>query len=117
LKASNEQKLRYERLFGLEPCSSEELSKIEKLLNTETTIRLRQAIDLDESFVVLAEPPASIIVLKTRPVPKVIWCDATDAENLNDGNFNTTPDTWASYGDFFNFLLDREDEERNEGQT
>src|SRR5262249_5802430 len=52
---------------------------------TDETNRLRGATGLAHSFVVLAEPPASLIVMnvvKTTGSPAVIWCDAIDVSRL-----------------------------------
>ncbi|MEE4688327.1 SMI1/KNR4 family protein [Pseudomonas alliivorans] len=74
----------------------------------DETIRLRNAISLDQNYIVLAEPPGSLIVLNISGVPAVIWCDAVDAGNINFQSFANDPDVWESYSDFFEFLLDRE---------
>ncbi|EPM67874.1 hypothetical protein A584_20098 [Pseudomonas syringae pv. theae ICMP 3923] len=75
----------------------------------DETRRLRKAINLAAEFIVLAEPPESIIALDISSAPAVIWCDAIDAENLNTKKFSTQPDYWESYASFFSYLLEREE--------
>jgi len=75
----------------------------------DETIRLRSTINLSHDYVVLAEPPGSLIVLNISNAPAVIWCDAVDAENINSQCFSTEPDVWQSYSDFFDFLLNRDE--------
>jgi len=80
------------------------------------TIRLRKSIDLPRSMLVLAEPPESLIVLATERSgthPAVIWLDSSDASNLSKIESLHKPQTWSSYAEFFEFLLDREAEERS----
>ena len=72
------------------------------------TLRLRNAIGLKKNFVVLAEPSESLIVLNLLDQPSVIWCDAIDVANLDSMEFNSQPDTWNSYSDFIECLLDEE---------
>jgi hypothetical protein len=79
---------------------------------TGETLRLRQQIGLLHKYVVLAEPPSSLIVMDTAGTPAVLWVDATDAEHLGKRALATPPDEWASYRDFFESLLDEEEEER-----
>ncbi len=66
-------------------------------------------------MVVLAEPPASLIVLITQrdnDQPEVIWLDNIDVSRLGDIRSLRKPQLWNSYADFFQFLLKREEEER-----
>lgn len=82
----------------------------------DETQRLRTAIGLPTPYIVLAEPPASLIVLETGgnsadPTP-VTWLSATDAARLASGEpFLSAPDVYPSYGAFFFALLEREAEE------
>ena len=79
------------------------------------TLRLRESIALPHSLLVLAEPVESLVILATdhsRSQPAVIWIDSIDASNLNNVESLHNPQTWSSYADFFEFLLDREVEER-----
>lgn len=82
---------------------------------TRETLRLRQQSDLPHEYVVLAEPPSSLIVMNTAGTPAVLWVDATDAEHLGKRALVTPPDEWATYRDFFESLLDEEEEERDVG--
>ncbi|MGM9922213.1 MAG: SMI1/KNR4 family protein [Bhargavaea sp.] len=79
---------------------------------TGETLRLRQQIDLPHEYVVLAEPPSSLIIMNTAGTPALIWTDASDADNLGKRVFATPPDEWTTYWDFFEALLDEEEEER-----
>jgi hypothetical protein len=84
----------------------------------DETKRLRDTAGLPHSFVVLAEPPASLIVMNTEEsssTPAVIWCDAIDVSRLGTFHGMHNPQKWASYAEFFGFLLDTEDQERAEG--
>ena len=76
---------------------------------TEETLRLRESIGLDNKYIVLAEPSESLIVMDTRGIPAVIWCDAIEAEKLSSMNFSTKPDIWSSYADFFAYLLEQDE--------
>jgi len=78
----------------------------------EETIRLRNAINLPSRFIVLAEPPESLIVMDTENTPSIIWCDATDAERIADMSFISEPETWDNYLEFFIKLLEDEEEEQ-----
>lgn len=82
----------------------------------DETLRLRSAIDLPHRFAVLAEPPASLIVLDAHS-GIVTWCAAHDVDQLSDVSWmSSVPDTWQSYADYFEFLLDEEERERG-GRT
>lgn len=78
----------------------------------EETIRLRNAINLPSRFIVLAEPPESLIVMDTENTPSIIWCDATDAERIAYMSFVSEPETWDNYLEFFIKLLEDEEEEQ-----
>jgi hypothetical protein len=78
----------------------------------DETLRLRAAIGLDERYIVLAEPAISIIVLDVLGNPAVIWCDATDAMNINSRTFSNAPDLWGRYSDFFCYLLEQEEQQQ-----
>jgi hypothetical protein len=80
----------------------------------EETIRLRNTIKLPSRFIVLAEPPESLIVMDTENTPSIIWCDATDVERIINMSFITEPQTWNSYLEFFEKLLEDEEEEQLE---
>lgn len=78
----------------------------------EETLRLRNEINLPSRYVVLAEPPESLIVMDTEKTPSVIWCDATDAERISNMSFITEPQTWDCYLEFFTKLLEDEEDEQ-----
>lgn len=76
------------------------------------TVRLRSRIDLPQRFLVLGEPPESLLVLDCSS-GQVIWCDAFDAPNLCKGALRGDPQIWASYGDFLAYLLHEEEGDRS----
>lgn len=80
----------------------------------ERTLELRSAIGLPDRFVVLAEPSEAFLVLDAAPEAeeRVLFLDAIDAENLATGTFESEPDTWPTFADFFDTMLDEEEEER-----
>lgn len=80
----------------------------------DETLRLREAIKLPVEYIVLAEPPESIIVLNTIKEPSIIWCHAVEVTKLSSGDFQVAPDTWGTYAEFFAYLLDEEEEEQAE---
>lgn len=80
----------------------------------DETLRLRNAIKLPTNFVVLAEPPNSIIIMDTQNNPCVIWCDATDVERIGTMSFISPPDIWKTFFDFFTKLVEDEEEEQLE---
>ncbi len=71
------------------------------------TQRLRRGIDLPGQFLVLGEPPASLLLLDCVS-GQVIWCDAIDAERVGKTPLLTPPDIWKSYGHFLAYLLEEE---------
>lgn len=79
------------------------------------TIRLREKAGIPHSMLVLAESPESLIVLATghsNTQPAVIWLDSSDVSSLHNVGTLHNPQVWNSYAEFFEFLLDRETEER-----
>ncbi|WP_133248860.1 SMI1/KNR4 family protein [Pseudomonas sp. CC120222-01a] len=76
------------------------------------TLKLRHAIELSNEYVVIAEPPGSIIYMNVVRKPEVIWCDAVEARSVNTGFFSGAVDTWETYEEFFDYLLEREVQER-----
>jgi SUKH superfamily protein len=96
-------------------CSLHEIAKEGVATNiVQETLRLRVSINLPSQFVVLAEPPESLILLDTsRGRNEVLWCDATDVHNLASYDFIAKPDTWSTYSEFFESIL--VDEEENQG--
>src|SRR5262245_52593335 len=68
------------------------------------TLRLRDKIALPRRFVVLGEPPESLLLLDCDK-GEVLWCDAIDASRIGEGSVNKAPDRWPSFGTFFDHLL------------
>lgn len=99
-------------LGGISHYSFDGSSSATNIVN-ETT-RLRSAIGLPHRFIVLAEPAESLIVLDVDS-GVVTWCDNFDVSRLNGSSeMLGKPDTWPSYAEFFEYLLDEEGEERGE---
>lgn len=78
------------------------------------TLRLREAIKLPERFIVLAEPPESLVVMDTSATPAIIWLDAIEVSKLENKSFEVQPDEWATYLEYFSELLEEEEELRME---
>lgn len=76
------------------------------------TLRLRDAIKLPERFIVLAEPPESLIVMDTVETPSIIWLDAVEVSKLKDKSFDIKPYEWTTYAEYFSVLLEDEEEEQ-----
>ncbi|MFI3201935.1 MAG: SMI1/KNR4 family protein [Eubacteriales bacterium] len=74
----------------------------------DETKRLRKDISLPTRFVFLAEPSESVIFMDCDNMPRIIWCDSIEIENLQGGSFVTTPDEFDTYTEFFRFLLEEE---------
>lgn len=74
----------------------------------EETKYLRLKIQLPLRFIVLAEPPESIIVMDTENTPNIIWCDAVEVSKLEGKSFISKPDEWNSYSEYFIHLLEDE---------
>jgi hypothetical protein len=79
----------------------------------DETLRLRKTVRLPHEYIVLAEPSESIIVLNTQNKPIVLWIDAIEITQISDMVFESMPDKWDSFSDFFNKLLQQEEEDRN----
>lgn len=75
----------------------------------DETKRLRETVKLPHRFVVLAEPPESLILMDVESKPSVIWCDSADIYNLESKSYIRDPDTWENYSDFFSELLSDEE--------
>ncbi|GAB0171108.1 SMI1/KNR4 family protein [Lysinibacillus sp. CTST325] len=76
------------------------------------TLRIREAVGLPNRFVVIAELDMSIIVMDTEDKPSIIWLDSVEITKLEKQDFISKPDVWEDFSDFFNCLLDVEEEER-----
>jgi hypothetical protein len=79
----------------------------------DETIRLRKTSGLPHEYIVLAEPSESIIVLNTQNKPTVLWIDAVEITQISDMFFESMPDKWDSFLDFFYKLLQQEEEDQN----
>lgn len=71
----------------------------------DETLRLRESIHLPEQYIVLAEPPESIVLMDIKNIPAIIWCDSIDVENINSNDYSSQPDTWESFSDLFYDML------------
>ena len=93
--------------------SNYSFSRVGNSLNIiDETIRLRESVNLPTRFVVLAEPSESLIVMDTKNTPSVICFDAVGISELEKKGFTSKPDEWESYADYFNALLEEEEEEQ-----
>ncbi|NWB95770.1 hypothetical protein HX882_07715 [Pseudomonas gingeri] len=81
---------------------------------SETT-RLREKISLPNHFLVLGEPPASLLVMDCNEGGAVIWCDATDAPRLGKERLMSPPKVWRNYTEFLEYLIDEEELDRTSG--
>jgi hypothetical protein len=79
---------------------------------TETK-RLRTRVALPEQFVVLGEPPESMLLLDCAD-GSVLWCDAADVPQIGKQPLKREPDKWDTYLDFFEYMLDEEEADRGE---
>lgn len=75
----------------------------------EKTQQLRTCVNLPYEFIALAEPDESIIVMNTKKEPRILWIDATDVENIATGKFESKPDVWKTFEEFFAELLEQEE--------
>jgi hypothetical protein len=75
------------------------------------TLRLRVQIGLPQQFVVLGEPPESILLLDCEE-GGVVWCDAIDAPRLGKEPLRVTPKRWVDFFAFVAHLLDEEEADR-----
>jgi hypothetical protein len=78
----------------------------------DETARLRASIGLPDNWLVLGEPPASLLIMDCAAHGRVVWLDAVDASRIGSGRFMGKPDVWDSFSDFFAAMLDEEEEER-----
>jgi len=76
------------------------------------TLRIREAVGLPSRFVVIAEQDESIIVMDTENKTSIIWLDSVEITKLEEQDFISEPDVWENFSDFFNHILDDEEEER-----
>jgi len=76
------------------------------------TLRLRKAIGLPPNWLVLGEPPESLLLMDCATGGEVIWIDAIDAQRIVSQSFETPPTTWESFSEFFEYLLNEEEADR-----
>jgi hypothetical protein len=80
----------------------------------DETLRLRQAITLPQNWIVLGEPSESLLLMDCNEGGRIFWIDAIDAERVASHAFITKRDVWATFGDFFEYLLSAEEKDREE---
>ena len=78
------------------------------------TLLLRDVINLPHEYLVLAEPDESLMVLNTQQKPRVRWLDAVQAPNLAILTADDW-DAWDEYADYFQWLLEQEEESLLDG--
>lgn len=83
-----------------------------KLNPVSETLRLRSAIGLPPNWLVLGEPPESLLLMDCAAGGRVIWIDATDVKRIGSQSLLRQPDSWNSFAEFFEYLLDEEEEDR-----
>ncbi|ENQ3104991.1 SMI1/KNR4 family protein [Bacillus cereus] len=89
--------------------SNYSFSNVDNSLNIiDETIRLREVVHLPSRFIVLAEPPESLIVMDTLNNPAIIWFDGVGISGLEKNSFTSKPDEWRTYADYFEELLEEE---------
>lgn len=66
---------------------------------------------MPKNFIVLAEPPESIILMDVEHKPSIIWCDAFDIYNLETKKYTNKPCIWEDYSDFLGELISDEENE------
>mgnify|MGYP003436924492 CR=1 FL=1 len=79
----------------------------------EETLRIRKAVGIPDRFIVLAEHDMSVFVMDTENKPSILWIDSIEITKLEEQDFISKPDIWDDFSDFFEYLLDDEEEERN----
>ncbi|WP_209304399.1 MULTISPECIES: SMI1/KNR4 family protein [unclassified Neisseria] len=130
-----EMKKEYEKIYGNEGVSKNDIELIEKKLFTKLpldfkkitefysggymggishfgiseyddeniikeTIKARVYLNLPTNYLVLAEPPESLILMDTQEGSSVLWVDSNNIENISE--------KWNSYTEFFQYLLEEE---------
>ncbi|UOO91133.1 SMI1/KNR4 family protein [Vitreoscilla massiliensis] len=78
------------------------------------TLLLRKLIHLPHEYLVLAEPDESLLVLNTQQKPRVRCLDAVQAPDLAVLGADEY-DAWDEYADYFLWLLQQEEEWRDDG--
>jgi hypothetical protein len=75
------------------------------------TIRLRISINLPKQFLVLGEPPGSLLTLNCV-TGEVVWCDASEVTNLREFERVRSPQIWGTYREFLYSVLQDEKNDR-----
>lgn len=77
------------------------------------TLRLRNVINLPKNWLFISEPPESAIFMdcSKSDFGEIIWIDSHDVYNLENQNFVSKVDRWASFTEFLKFILDKQEEE------
>ena len=83
-----------------------------KINPVDETLRLRSAVGLPPTWLVLGEPPESLLLMDCAAGGRVIWIDAIDVERISTQSFMSQPDSWNSFAEFFEYLLDEEEADR-----
>jgi SMI1-KNR4 cell-wall len=81
------------------------------------TKALREIYNLSNEYIILSQNGASAIFMKiiSSEEAQVIWCDEMDGMNLLEGQpMQYNPTIFNSFSEFYEFLLDREEENRAE---
>lgn len=76
------------------------------------TLRLRASIGLPPNWLVLGEPPESLILMDCNSGGRTIWIDAIDAKRILSQAFIRPPDSWNTFAEFFEYLLNEEEADR-----
>ncbi|BDU23785.1 SMI1/KNR4 family protein [Flavobacterium sp. GSB-24] len=77
------------------------------------TLRIRKAVAIPNRFIVLAEHDMSVFLMDTENKPPILWIDSIEITKLEKQDFISKPYIWDDFSDFFEYLLDEEEEERN----
>lgn len=78
----------------------------------DETRRIRAAVGLPVHYLVLGEPPESMLLMDFSAGGQFVWCDAIDAPRLGKEQLATAPEIWHSSAQFFAHLLDEEESDR-----
>lgn len=81
----------------------------------DETLRLRGSVSLPGDLIVLAEPPAGLIVLQAESdlcAAPVIWCSTQDVAKLASREPPSDSESWPDYAAFFGYLLALEEDEQ-----
>ncbi|WP_282610164.1 hypothetical protein [Pelagibius sp. Alg239-R121] len=74
------------------------------------TQRLRESISLPNRYLVIGEPPGSLLLIDCE-IGSTIWCDASDAPNLAKGGPLRDPTIWNNFYECLEFAIEQEEEE------